>query len=69
MEELIIKGRKAREASWFLAMVSTADKNKVLQHVAESLVRQSGIILSANQGDMEKAGKAGLKGAIMDRLL
>jgi glutamate-5-semialdehyde dehydrogenase len=69
MEELIIKGRKAREASWFLAMASTADKNKVLQHVAESLVRESGNILSANQGDMEKAGKAGLKGAIMDRLL
>ena len=69
MEELIIKGRKAKEASWFLAMVSTADKNKVLIQVAESLVRESGNILKANQGDMVNAEKAGLKGAIMDRLL
>lgn len=69
MEELIIKGRKAKEASWFLAMASTADKNKVLGHVAESLVRESGNILKANQDDMVNAEEAGLKGAIMDRLL
>ena len=69
MEELIIKGRKAREASWFLAMASTADKNKVLEHVAEDLVRKSGNILTANHNDMVNAEKAGLKGAIMDRLL
>ena len=69
MEELIIKGRKAKEASWFLAMASTADKNKVLRHVAESLVRESEIILTANRDDMANAEKAGLKGAIMDRLL
>ncbi len=69
MEELIIKGRKAKEASWFLAMAFTADKNKVLGQVAESIVRGSGNILSANRDDMENAEKAGLKGAIMDRLL
>ncbi len=69
MEELIIKGRKAKEASWFLAMASTADKNRVLGHVAESLVKESGDILTANHEDMANAGKAGLKGAILDRLL
>jgi len=69
MEELIIKGRKAKEASRFLAMASTTDKNKVLGQVAESLVRGSGNILSANRDDMVNAEKAGLKGAIMDRLL
>ncbi len=69
MEELIIKGRKAKEASWFLAMASTADKNKVLGQVAESLVRESENILTANRDDMVNAEKAGLKGAIMDRLL
>jgi len=69
MEELIIKGRKAKEASWFLAMISTADKNKVLGHVAASLVRESENILTANRDDMVNAEKAGLKGAIMDRLL
>ncbi len=69
MEELIIKGRKAKEASWFLAMASTADKNKVLGQVAESLVRESENILTANRDDMVNAEKAGMKGAIMDRLL
>jgi glutamate-5-semialdehyde dehydrogenase len=69
MEELIIKGEKAKKASWFLAMASTADKNKVLRHVAEGLVMGSGNILTANKGDMVNAEKAGLKGAIMDRLL
>jgi glutamate-5-semialdehyde dehydrogenase len=69
MEELIIKGRKAKEASQFLAMASTADKNKVLEHVAESLERESENILKANLNDMINAEKAGLKGAIMDRLL
>jgi len=69
MEELFIKGRKAKESSWFLAMASTADKNRVLGQVAERIVRGSGNILSANRDDMENAEKAGLKGAIMDRLL
>ena len=69
MEELNIKGEKARKASWFLAMASTADKNKVLGQVAEGLIRESGKILTANNEDMVNAEKAGLKGAIMDRLL
>ncbi len=69
MEELIIKGKKAREASWFLAMASTADKNRVLGKVAERLIKEPGSILKANEDDMINAEKAGLKGAIMDRLL
>lgn len=69
MEELIIKGKKAREASRFLAMASTADKNRVLGQVAKGLVLDFENILTANRGDMVDAEKAGLKGAIMDRLL
>jgi glutamate-5-semialdehyde dehydrogenase len=69
MEELIIKGKKARQAAMFLAMASTADKNRVLVKVAEELVNESGSILKANKDDMINAEKAGLKGAIMDRLL
>jgi glutamate-5-semialdehyde dehydrogenase len=69
MEELIIKGKKAKEASWFLAMASAADKNKVLWHVAQNIVKEAGNIMAANRDDMENAERAGLKGAIMDRLL
>lgn len=69
MEELIIKGKRAKNASRFLAMASTAEKNQVLGKVAEALIRESENILAANKGDMADAEKAGLKGAIMDRLL
>jgi glutamate-5-semialdehyde dehydrogenase len=69
MEELDIKGKQAREASRFLALASTAEKNRVLARAAESLVRQAEKILAANRKDMQHAEKAGLKGAIMDRLL
>lgn len=69
MEELIVKGKKAREAAYFLAQVSSLAKDKVLNLVAEALVSSMGTILSANKTDMENARVAGLKGAIMDRLL
>ncbi|MFC2081308.1 glutamate-5-semialdehyde dehydrogenase [Bacteroidota bacterium] len=69
MEELIIKGKKAREAAYFLAQASTKAKDKVLKSVAEALVGSAGLILTANEIDMKNAKQAGLKGAIMDRLL
>jgi glutamate-5-semialdehyde dehydrogenase len=69
MEELIIKGKQAREASRILALASTADKNRVLGRAAERLVGDARKILAANRRDMQNAEKAGLKGAIMDRLL
>ncbi|MCK4750144.1 MAG: glutamate-5-semialdehyde dehydrogenase [Bacteroidales bacterium] len=69
MKELIEKGKKAREAAYFLAQVSSLAKDKVLNRVAEALVSLKGTILSANESDMENARQAGLKGAIIDRLL
>jgi glutamate-5-semialdehyde dehydrogenase len=64
MEELIIKGKQAREASRILALASTADKNRVLGRAAERLVGDARKILAANRRDMQNAEKAGLKGAI-----
>ncbi len=69
MNELIEKGKKAKEAALFLAQVSTSSKDNVLNGVAEALVGSAGSILKANETDMVKAKEAGLKGAIMDRLL
>jgi glutamate-5-semialdehyde dehydrogenase len=69
MEELILKGKRAKNASRFLAMASTAEKDSVLSQVAEALIRESENILAANKSDMADAEKAGLKGAIIDRLL
>jgi len=69
MKELLDKGKKAREAALFLAQVSTSAKDQVLKGVAEVLITSTADILSANERDMNNAKEAGLKGAIMDRLL
>jgi glutamate-5-semialdehyde dehydrogenase len=69
MKELTEKGKMAREAALFLAQVSTTAKDDVLNGVAKELVESAGSILGANQTDMKNAREAGLKGAIMDRLL
>jgi glutamate-5-semialdehyde dehydrogenase len=69
MKELTEKGKKAKLAARFLAQASASSKNAVLNGVAGSLVGSAGPILEANGKDMENAREAGLKGAIMDRLL
>ena len=69
MEELVIKGKKAKKAAFFLAQCSTAAKNNILTAVADALSAGERSILSANKTDMTNAEAAGLKGAILDRLL
>jgi glutamate-5-semialdehyde dehydrogenase len=69
MKELIDKGKKASEAARFLAQAPASAKDAVLNGAADSLVRSAGTILSANEKDMKNAREAGLKGAILDRLL
>lgn len=69
MEELIHKGKLAKEASYQLSGFSTIKKNEALNKVAESLTRNQQFILEANGKDMSNGEKAGLKGAILDRLM
>jgi glutamate-5-semialdehyde dehydrogenase len=69
MDELIHKGQLAREASYILSGFSTIKKNEALNRVAESLTRKQQLILEANWEDMQNGDKAGLKGAILDRLM
>lgn len=56
----------ARQASSSLAQLSTEEKNRLLLAMAESLERQSGDILRANEEDVRRAN---LSGAMHDRLL
>jgi glutamate-5-semialdehyde dehydrogenase len=69
MEELIQKGKLAREASYWLANLPAGRKNEALYKVADSLVARQETILEANGQDMENGTRAGLKGAIIDRLM
>jgi len=69
MEELINKGKLAREASYLLSGYSTNKKNEALSRVADSLTSKQQMILEANGKDMQNGEKAGLKGALLDRLM
>jgi glutamate-5-semialdehyde dehydrogenase len=69
MKEIIEIGKRAKEASFELAHLSTSKKNELLTGVAASLLSSSDQILEANKKDLIQAEKMGLKGAIVDRLL
>lgn len=49
-------------------MLHTEMKNGILLRVADLLESSAGEILKANRADMKEAGKAGLQGAILERL-
>lgn len=62
-------GKDAKAASWRLAVLSSADKNRALLAIADSLEANSAGILDANALDMADARQNGLSAALLDRLL
>ncbi len=65
---LMIKGRKAQEASTQLAMLATEQKKEALLHIAKLLRESKEEILTANAKDVEKAIEKGVKDSLVDRL-
>ena len=59
--ELIIKGKKAKEASYTLSFASTNEKNNGLLKISESLIKRCDEILEENKKDLEKAIEKGVK--------
>lgn len=68
-KELVEIGRRAKEASYKLASISTKQKNEALLAMARSLEERTSMILSANVTDMENGRAKGLSNALLDRLL
>jgi glutamate-5-semialdehyde dehydrogenase len=68
-EEVREKGRKAKEAAYILAGLSTEVKDHALLAMARALEDQAEEILSANEKDMAAGYQAGLSKALLDRLL
>ncbi len=68
MNELVIKGKKAKEAAYVLGNLSSTIKNDALEALAEALMEKQQIILEENQKDLENAKQKGIKGALLDRL-
>lgn len=61
-------GERALAASRTLALLSTDQKNAILESAAQSLDRERNTLKAANTRDISQAEKAGLSSAMIDRL-
>lgn len=61
-------GIAAKAASWQLALLSSREKNQVLEKIADYLEAQTDVILRANAEDLAEARANGLSEAMLDRL-
>lgn len=68
-QELIDKGKMARQAARRLAFLSTSVKDAALESIATALETEQGPILAANEQDLADGRAAGLGDAMLDRLL
>lgn len=69
MDELIIKGKKAKEAAYILGALSTHEKNRCLKKIADALERRCDYIIEENKIDTELLQKDPKKQKLFDRLL
>ena len=61
-------GEKAKAAKGILEQLTTEEKNRALDMVAEGLLMDTEAILSDNEKDMEEGRKKGMSQALLDRL-
>lgn len=67
-DSLIAIGRSAKRASRAMQRLGVREKNVGLEAVAEALVANVSMLLKANEKDVKKARKAGMKESLVDRL-
>ena len=68
MSELIIKGKKSKEVSFMLGNLSTEEKNKGLNMMADFLINNKEEIISANKIDLQVAVEKCTSKSMLDRL-
>ena len=69
VDELVVKGTKAREASRALAKLPSQVKDQALANVADGLKARQEEILAANESDCQAGRRNGLSDAILGRLV
>lgn len=69
MSEVRVKGQKAKAASRVLVKLTTEEKNKALQSIADQLLKEKQYIMEENKKDLEAGKKNGLSDAILDRIM
>ena len=68
MSELIEKARKAREASYSMALLTRERKDEALTAIADALNAEKSKIIKANTIDLENAEAANLEKPLIKRL-
>lgn len=61
-------GQAAKAAAQQLALLTSAEKNRVLHSIADGILTGASVILSANAQDITEARRQGLSDALIDRL-
>lgn len=69
MNELIVKGKNAKAASYQLMNISTEIKNKALKRISDNLVSYSAEIIEKNQIDITNSRNSGMSESMIDRLM
>ena len=68
MGKLILKGQRAKEASYELMNATTTQKNEALLKMAEKLLENKDYIIKENKKDLDRAIEKGTTEAMLDRL-
>lgn len=68
-EELLEQGKRGKEAARQIAVLSTQEKNQVLEAMADNIMDNRNRIIEANAIDIQGGKEKGLSKALLDRLL
>lgn len=67
--EVIVKGKLAKKASYETNIKTTKQKNDALLSIAEALLEDEAAIIAANEQDLVNGKEAGLSDSVLDRIL
>jgi len=67
--EVIVKGKRAKIASYETNIKTTKEKNEALLSIADVLLEDEAAIVAANEQDLVNGKEAGLSDSVLDRIL
>lgn len=67
--EVIVKGKRAKIASYETNIKTTKEKNDALLSIADVLLEDEAAIVAANEQDLVSGKEAGLSDSVLDRIL
>jgi len=69
MNEVLVKGKKAKEIAGELVLKNTDQKNEALAAIANQLISETAYILEENKRDIEEGKAKGFSDSLLDRLM